>query len=104
MNVLSQPIRMELVGFSLLQKNVIKSGTSGRIYVPKEWINKKVRVILASSLPVMSGIASEDLPTRISIDGFEVVEKIVLPGGNSGRLYLPKHWIGSTVCAVLIQK
>jgi len=28
------------------ERKVKKSGTSGRIYLPKEWINKQVKIIL----------------------------------------------------------
>ncbi len=35
-----------LVGYEMLEKDVTKSGNSGRIYVPIQWIGKKVKVIL----------------------------------------------------------
>ena len=38
--------KIELTGFEMLEKTVNKSGNSGRIYVPVEWIGKKVKIIL----------------------------------------------------------
>ena len=37
---------IQLTGFEMLEKQVNKSGNSGRVYVPVEWIGKKVKVIL----------------------------------------------------------
>ena len=38
--------KIQLIGFEMLEKQVNKSGNSGRIYVPVEWIGKKVKIIL----------------------------------------------------------
>jgi len=38
--------RIQLLGFEMLEKQVTKSGNSGRVYVPIEWIGKKVKIIL----------------------------------------------------------
>jgi len=38
--------KIELTGFEMLEKQVKKSGNSGRVYVPLEWIDKKVKIIL----------------------------------------------------------
>ena len=38
--------RIELKGFEMLEKQVNKSGNSGRVYVPVEWIGKRVKVVL----------------------------------------------------------
>jgi len=38
--------KIELSGYEMLEKDVKKSGNSGRVYVPVEWINKKVKIIL----------------------------------------------------------
>lgn len=35
-----------LVGYEMLEKEVNKSGNSGRIYVPIQWVGKKVKIIL----------------------------------------------------------
>lgn len=42
-------------------------------------------------------------PIRMRMEGFEVVEKIADKGGNSARIYVPKHWVGKKVRAVLIE-
>lgn len=38
--------KITLVGYEMLEKEVNKSGNSGRIYVPVQWIGKKVKIIL----------------------------------------------------------
>lgn len=38
--------RIQLTGFEMLEKQVNKSGNSGRVYVPVEWIGKRVKVVL----------------------------------------------------------
>jgi len=38
--------KIQLIGFEMLEKQVNKSGNSGRVYVPVEWIGKKVKIIL----------------------------------------------------------
>ena len=37
---------IKLVGYEMFEKEVHKSGNSGRVYVPIEWIGKKVKIIL----------------------------------------------------------
>lgn len=36
-------------------------------------------------------------------DAYQVVEKVVSAGGNSGRVYVPRDWIGKRVKIVLIE-
>lgn len=38
--------KIELTGFEMLEKQVNKSGNSGRVYLPVEWVGKKVKIIL----------------------------------------------------------
>ncbi|MBU0478363.1 DUF2080 family transposase-associated protein [bacterium] len=38
--------KIELNGFEMLEKQVNKSGNSGRVYVPIEWVGKRVKIIL----------------------------------------------------------
>ena len=38
--------KIQLTGFEMLEKQVNRSGNSGRVYVPAEWIGKKVKIIL----------------------------------------------------------
>jgi len=39
-------MNIRLIGFEVLEKQVNKSGNSGRVYVPVEWVGKKVKIIL----------------------------------------------------------
>ncbi len=39
-------IKLEMEGFEIIEKIAVKGGNSSRIYVPKKWEGKKVRVIL----------------------------------------------------------
>ena len=43
---MKKEVKIELTGFEMLEKQVTKSGNSGRVYVPIEWIGKKVKMIL----------------------------------------------------------
>ena len=38
--------KIQLTGFEMLEKTVNQSGNSGRVYVPVEWVGKKVKIIL----------------------------------------------------------
>jgi putative transposon-encoded protein len=38
--------KIELTGFEMFEKQVNKSGNSGRVYVPVEWIGKRVKIVL----------------------------------------------------------
>lgn len=42
-------------------------------------------------------------PIKMQMEGYEVVEKVAERGGNSARIYVPKHWLGKRVRAVLIK-
>jgi len=44
--VSQKPIEMKMSGFEVVEKTAEPSGTSGRVYVPKKWIGKKVRAVL----------------------------------------------------------
>lgn len=39
---------------------------------------------------------------EFKVEGIEAREKIVAEGGTSGRVYLPKAWVGKKVIAILI--
>jgi len=41
-------------------------------------------------------------PMKITLDAYQVIEKVVSAGGNSGRVYVPREWIGKRVKIVLI--
>ena len=38
--------KIQFMGYEMLEKQVNKSGNSGRVYVPIEWIGKRVKIIL----------------------------------------------------------
>ena len=38
--------KIQLIGYEMLEKQVNQSGNSGRVYVPVEWIGKRVKIIL----------------------------------------------------------
>ena len=42
-------------------------------------------------------------PIQMQMEGYEVVEKKAETGGNSARIYVPRHWIGKKVRAVLVE-
>lgn len=41
---------------------------------------------------------------KIQLTGYEVLEKEVTKGGNSGRVYVPPNWIGKRVKIILVEK
>ena len=43
---MKKEVKIELTGFEMFEKHVAKSGNSGRVYVPIEWIGKRVKIIL----------------------------------------------------------
>lgn len=43
---MNDQMKVEIQGYQILEKKVKASGTSGRVYVPKEWVGKRVKVIL----------------------------------------------------------
>ena len=38
--------QIKLNGYEMIEKKVMRSGTSGRVYLPVNWIDKRVKVIL----------------------------------------------------------
>ena len=45
-NKILRKTKINLVGYEMIEKEVNQSGNSGRVYVPIQWIGKKVKVIL----------------------------------------------------------
>lgn len=43
-------MRIELEAYQVIEKEVRSSGNSGRVYVPKEWIGKRVKILLIDPL------------------------------------------------------
>lgn len=42
---LRRDTRFEVYGHEMLEKVVAKSGSSGRVYLPPDWIGKRVKVV-----------------------------------------------------------
>jgi len=42
-------------------------------------------------------------PIKITVEGYEVIEKVVKDAGNSGRVYVPKAWVGKKVKIILLE-
>lgn len=40
---------------------------------------------------------------RVEVQAYQVIEKTVKPSGNSGRIYVPKEWIGKRVKVFLLE-
>ncbi|MBE8539408.1 DUF2080 family transposase-associated protein [Geoglobus acetivorans] len=43
---MADPIEVKVKGYEVIEKVVKRSGDSGRVYVPKSWVGKKVKIIL----------------------------------------------------------
>lgn len=43
-------MEIKVSGYQIIEKTVKSSGNSGRVYVPPEWIGKKVKVVLIEPL------------------------------------------------------
>lgn len=43
---MNDQMKIEVQAYQVVEKTVKASGNSGRVYVPKEWIGKKVKVFL----------------------------------------------------------
>ena len=41
---------------------------------------------------------------NMKLKGYEAVEKVAQAGGNSARVYVPKHWKGKKVKVILLEK
>jgi putative transposon-encoded protein len=39
-------IKVEVQGYQVLERRVKEAGTTGRIYLPKAWVNKQVKIVL----------------------------------------------------------
>ncbi|RLI78422.1 hypothetical protein DRP05_07220 [Archaeoglobales archaeon] len=42
-------------------------------------------------------------PFEIKLMGYEAIEKVVKPSGDSGRVYVPKSWVGKKVKIILLE-
>ncbi len=43
---MNEQMKVEVQAYQVVEKTVKTSGNSGRVYVPKEWVGKKVKVFL----------------------------------------------------------
>ena len=43
-------MEVKLEAYQVIEKTVKSAGNSGRVYVPKEWIGKKVKILLLEPL------------------------------------------------------
>ncbi len=46
----------------------------------------------------------EELPSEFKVKGFEMIDREVKQSGNTGRVYLPKNWIGSKVKIIRVSR
>ncbi|VVB95417.1 Uncharacterised protein [uncultured archaeon] len=51
---MNEQMKIEVQAYQVVEKTVKVSGNSGRVYVPKEWVGKKVKVFLIE--PIGEGI------------------------------------------------
>ncbi|MGA3172921.1 MAG: DUF2080 family transposase-associated protein [Syntrophorhabdales bacterium] len=42
---IAEKVKFEVYGREMLEKEVKQSGNSGRVYLPPEWIGKKIKII-----------------------------------------------------------
>lgn len=45
-----QPSEFKVIGFEMFDREVKQSGNTGRVYLPKSWIGKRVKIIRVSRL------------------------------------------------------
>lgn len=43
---MNEQMKIEVQAYQVVEKTVKLSGNSGRVYVPKEWVGKRVKVFL----------------------------------------------------------
>jgi putative transposon-encoded protein len=43
---MNQEMEIRISGYQIIEKTVKQTGNSGRIYVPIDWVGKKVKVVL----------------------------------------------------------
>jgi len=51
----------------------------------------------------MSEQISAEKPMIVEIEGYEAIEKIVKPGGNSGRVYVSIDWLNCRVKVIRLE-
>ena len=46
---------------------------------------------------------TDEKPMRVEVEGYEAIEKIVKPAGNSGRVYVPIDWLTCRVKIIRLE-
>lgn len=54
---MNEQMEIKINGYQILEKTVKSSGNSGRVYVPIDWVGKRVKIILLD--PVTSDSTTE---------------------------------------------
>ena len=49
-SVEDQPSEFKVIGYEMLEREVKQSGNTGRVYLPKNWIGKRIKIIRISKL------------------------------------------------------
>jgi putative transposon-encoded protein len=65
---MGQEIEIKVTGYQIIEKTVKASGNSGRVYVPIEWVGRKVKVVLIEP------------PTEFEEDNKSISEKTIYHG------------------------
>ena len=47
---MSEEMEIKITAYQIVEKTVKQSGNSGRVYVPIDWVGKKVKVVLIEPL------------------------------------------------------
>jgi putative transposon-encoded protein len=47
---MSDQMEIKITAYQIVEKTVKQSGNSGRVYVPIDWVGKKVKVVLIEPL------------------------------------------------------
>lgn len=47
---MTDEMEIKINGYQIIEKIVKQSGNSGRVYVPIEWVGKKVKVVLVEPI------------------------------------------------------
>jgi len=47
---MQQKMEVTITAYEVIEKTVKESGNSGRVYVPRDWIGRKVKVMLLEPL------------------------------------------------------
>jgi len=46
---MNELMEIKIQGYQIIEKTIKSSGNSGRVYVPKGWVGKKVKIVLLES-------------------------------------------------------